>query len=703
MDTERRRLLGSIQDFHGMTWAAIGFAAVICAQTSANFISESAFAKSFQAVTLNKDSYSWLKNVHFSVNQSESFQSNFAAQAEKVEILPLQTVTISEKKVTPKRRIFHAKLSARTIENRILEVATRESLLREALLQTRMLMRREQFSSSERNFRQLREQFIASVRMNFSPIQMAAYHLEHFVDTSSIEPARVQTLSDAITLNQAASNRATENEYSQRVYSLDEPMEIKVVRPARTSKKRIEYSEASSKAETASVPQKSESSMSAIFAVSSFLSSQTTTGAVKPTNAVTVGQVVSPPLAMNIQPPKASYADSIKQSLVKETASNWADETIKEPTRRRFVEAFKEQEEIASAESVQLERHDGSGSNGWISTKAEGHISTIAWMSSQDGYQMDIPLLSQITIDLLKRHPGLKMNIQSGTGMIFGKISAGELIDASVRPDQVVYIDQNLKVLRPEELTSDRSFIIFNVLPGASQIRVQSLTGSRGAVSVLVEKDSATYIDVRASYWKKESLSGRVLDSSTSRPIANAEVAVIDQKNSISITDRQGNYKMASIDRLADVPYYFEVKSGRNYPHRYRQSSSDQARQLYVFNEEKVQSWISQLEGGVSGESGIIAGALKKPALNLSSGEWVPEVQPRDENSNLSPEAYLLDREGMLEAGATLSPNQYQIVGVQVPAGPVSVSIRPSSGASGFAWSELTVVSPGVVSVVESF
>lgn len=721
MDTARRRLLGSIQDFHGLTWAALGFAAVVCAQTTARYFSETTYFSAFRPVTVERSALTWIKDVRFSISKPESEnaagEKSFAQT--QLEIIPVKTIEITSKITRKKpgkksRLISKAKqaLKEEQLFQRI-QIAqeaneARLEVLNQIAAQLETFAETEMFVSARELFGQLRGQFIEAVRSDFNPIRVAAYHLNTAVKTTAIEPMRAQTLSDVITTTRAGETVAERDEYSSQSNSNNKTVVVRnAAKKSRDSQQRavtkpkaqVEYSPA--------IEKNPEKNIKGIMVVS--LNSQIASAPAIVANKTTIGQVLAPTSVLNSQNPPSLPRASLTQTLTKQSnieSQQLVDEEKASNSiqRRRYVEAFKENEEIGFTETIEIERSNEGAQSGWIVTKAEGHLPTVSWMSSQKDYQMNIPLFSQITFDLLRKHPSFKMNIQSGTGVIFGKISAGELIDANVRPDQLVYLNQDLKVLRPEELTEERNFVIFNVLPGAAVLRVQSLAGSRGGVPVLVEKDAATYIDVRAKHWSRETLRGRVLDAGSSKPVVNAEVAVIDQKKSTSVTDHHGNYLMASIDRLADMPYFVEVRAGTQYPHRYRQAkSTTNERMLFLFNEEKINDWVSQLEGGVSAESGIIAGALRRPAEKFQAANPTVTIRPLAENTNLVPEAYLLNRNGELEAKASLSRTQYQLVGVQVPAGPARVSVDASISSPDSTWSEVTVVSPGVVSVVESY
>jgi hypothetical protein len=166
-----------------------------------------------------------------------------------------------------------------------------------------------------------------------------------------------------------------------------------------------------------------------------------------------------------------------------------------------------------------------------------------------------------------------------------------------------------------------------------------------------------------------------------------------------AVSGTKGIFKIENVMTFGDQAIYLETESQKSFPHRYK-FSPNALENLTMFNmsDDQVHDWVGQLEGGMSSESGLIVGAL--PTLAASEEDRKPQIETRSLSLSptLSPETYTLSSSGQLLVKNPLTAVHSRFVSVQVPEGPTLVQAVDKDGK--VIWSEITVVSPRVLTVV---
>jgi hypothetical protein len=119
---------------------------------------------------------------------------------------------------------------------------------------------------------------------------------------------------------------------------------------------------------------------------------------------------------------------------------------------------------------------------------------------------------------------------------------------------------------------------------------------------------------------------------------------------------------------------------------------------LFRLGDEQVRSWVSQLEGGVSPDSGLIVAAMPSLVQAYGDGRLFASTQTLLGNTTLTPETYALSASGELLADRPLEGTSPRVVSVQIPTGPVVSQVTDNN--QNVVWSQLVLAQPGVISMV---
>ena len=291
--------------------------------------------------------------------------------------------------------------------------------------------------------------------------------------------------------------------------------------------------------------------------------------------------------------------------------------------------------------------------------------------------------------------------LQHDAAIVFGKVPAGWNVEYSDRAEKVLYLDDQNQLTSSSDVP--RYFAFLNAAPGAQLVTLKAALGAEtAAIAIPVLNGSSTYVDLTAV--TKRSFSGYVLDAGapTRQPISGATVNVVGQPNAVFFTTDSGYFHLSEVYAVSSFPVFVESSTPTGFKHRYRVTPDhlDEV-ELYRMSDAQVQGWISQLEGGVSPESGLIVAAVRKLTDAYGDGRLFPTTRSLLANTTLTPETYTLSIQGDLEVGKPLDMESSRFLSAQVPAGPNISEIQDNN--HNVVWSQLVVSQPGVINVVGEY
>jgi hypothetical protein len=347
------------------------------------------------------------------------------------------------------------------------------------------------------------------------------------------------------------------------------------------------------------------------------------------------------------------------------------------------VEAFDGKAEIAvRTEALSYEGTREAGTHQWIRAKSLSGWPTLM-LASMTSAVSKVPVVTTNAAVMLAAAQGAK--IQKQAAILFGRIPVGQTVQVSARAERATYIDKD----------GVRHFVFLNVEPGAHVLYV----AGQGAVAAPALEGTATFLDLTAPVRRK--LVGRVYDggSRTAAAVATALVRVVGQASRVATTDTRGRFTIDEVVTYGAHPIHLEVQSKGEFTHRYRVSPlRTQAVSLFRFSSAKVESWLRQLEGGVSPESGLVVAAFPQLVAASEKASLYPTVRPVQTTGGLTSESYILGVEDRLGVAVPMDQASPRTISVQVPEGLNLVRIE--NRAKRAVWSELVVASPGVVNVL---
>ncbi len=340
---------------------------------------------------------------------------------------------------------------------------------------------------------------------------------------------------------------------------------------------------------------------------------------------------------------------------------------------------------------------------GWIVTTAADHWPTLSYLRA------DAPSSSRLTsyrdASIMAALAGV--TIQPTAGLLVGSIPAGYSVELSGRSEYPIYWKQDKGQVSSQDIEEERSFAFLNVEPGMQVVSlVHAWTGERIPVAVAIVGGYSTDADLRAI--RKVSVRGKVSSASarTFAPVSGVTVSRVGQLDSVVKTDSVGSFRFGELLVAGNLPLYFEYhRAAGSFPHRVRVQTSDhnaiEVGTLFGFDDQQIVGWVSQLEGGVSPESGVIVGAWGANEKQLRANSLYPVTYPIEPNPVLEPETYYLEGGERLTVAGTLSPGRNRIMSTQLVAGLHKVELRDEVSDE-VSWSEIGVASPGVVTQVRT-
>jgi hypothetical protein len=401
------------------------------------------------------------------------------------------------------------------------------------------------------------------------------------------------------------------------------------------------------------------------------------------------------------QPPPAKVGPDPEQTVQAPATPNVGKALVHTPP---FIEAFDWATAVESAktDALTVENPEGvfteSGRTGWSIARAPQHLPTLYWLNGKSA-----PLISNNAALLLSTLAGAGLSVQSETGMVFGKVPSGWTVELSGRAERPVVLTSDNHVVPAQSSEGDRYFAFLNTEPGAHLIYLVGPLGKpNGAVAVPVLPGTASYLDL--SLVTRKSVTGRVFDAeaATPRPVKGAQVRVAGQTGATAVTDERGEFSISGVSIISNYPIYVETDAATGYTHRYKvPSGHERDLMLFRMGEKQIAQWLAQLEGGISGASGIIVAAVPRP-VGLSTDHMVfPAAESLVNAANLKPETYTLSSSGQLQINTPLKADAARFLTVQVPDGPTIV--RLDDQRQTMVWSELVVSQPGIVNVVSAY
>lgn len=365
------------------------------------------------------------------------------------------------------------------------------------------------------------------------------------------------------------------------------------------------------------------------------------------------------------------------------------------------VEAFDWQTPVEDAviQKMTVESNStGSNSAGWSEVEAPMHWATITRESGPS-----IPMISDNSARILGAVSGA--SVQHEAGMVFGKLAPGWSVRISGRAEKPVFFDSNNQTVSADVLEGQRYFAFINVEPGSHLVYLTRSIGiDEAGVGIPVLEGASTFVDLTSV--SHGDLKGRVLDGGDSGAgaLSDVRVRVLGKSGAEVETDADGRFEIPDVVTVGSYPVFVESDAEEGFTHRY-QIMPDRmgAATLYRLDAESINTFLSQLEGSVSPDSGLVLAAV--PGLVASQGEnaqLAPSIKSLAVNPTLHPELYTVSSSGQLEVGHSLDSVTTRIFSVQVPEGPALMKVRAGRNRN-VIWSTLVISSPGVVSIVGPF
>ncbi|MEO7163343.1 MAG: hypothetical protein ABI041_10525, partial [Bdellovibrionia bacterium] len=374
--------------------------------------------------------------------------------------------------------------------------------------------------------------------------------------------------------------------------------------------------------------------------------------------------------------------------------------TSPESGQRSYVEAFDGQTPLLDGASEMISREPGE--TGWFLSSAYQHLPTLEWVGDSHK-DLETPLISENTSRMLSTLAGA--SLQRDAGLVFGKLAAGWRIDFSGRAEVPLYLDTNLRIVTGDDVTSDRYFVFLNAAPGGHLVYLDSVEGAgSGAVAFPVIGGTATYLDLtQISYTSfygqvvltADEIKGQIgLSRSTVRMLGQAAVS--------GVANAGGYFHFDDVMVVSDYPVFVETDKGLGFTHRYRVLPKNlQNLTLYRISRHHINDWIGQIEGGISEDSGIVLAAVPGIVAGQPDATLVPSFRSIAPTLRMIPETYTLTPTDLLQPRTALDADENRFLGIEVPEGPVLAQVSQISGEKkAVIWSELTIVSPNVVTLV---
>jgi hypothetical protein len=343
---------------------------------------------------------------------------------------------------------------------------------------------------------------------------------------------------------------------------------------------------------------------------------------------------------------------------------------------------------------------DSSG-NSWIMLAASGQPSILfAQSNSTDVREFPVSALNtQTPPQKANQRRQLALASQPGTGMVSGFIPAGVMVKVRGAA-QVDYFSAD-GVDRISDTQSERYFVARNLNEGAAVVQMFSeLEGDViTAVGVPVVSSTATQVDFRDLQTAR--IRGNLWNSESPQPlgIAHAEIRLVGFPQKLVITGEDGSFDLGDVQLPRGIATFIEARLPGGYTHRYTLTSVSNSKplSLFLFSDERIQTWVGSLEGGVSPNSGLIVASVKSD--HAKTGR--PVVKPMAGSSAVGAETYWLSPTDELQEPSRAPVGRapyFQWIGVEVNAKSVIAGLQSARGR--WIHAEWVPTSPGVVSVL---
>ena len=403
---------------------------------------------------------------------------------------------------------------------------------------------------------------------------------------------------------------------------------------------------------------------------------------------------------------------SIQSRLPNYAASTPAPQASATPQAcSEVTEAFEWNKTVSTYNISVLSSEESSAASpgqrlGWHMVNSSEHWPTLYWSG-----RCAIPVVSSNNAKLLAALGA--STLQPDMGIVFGKIPAGFTVEFSGRAERLLLLDAQNHIVSAAQKDGDKYFALINAAPGAQIIYLASLNGNANgnapgsgsgqpntALGFPVLAGKATYLDL--TQISAKTISGRVFDAdiSNAHGLSDVRVKVVGQEVNSTMTTKSGKFKLENVWTIDSYPLFLETDTGSGYTHRYRVTQKQTENlSLFRLSSAQIQTWLGQLEGGVSSESGLVIAALPGFVSSQPSIKLIPKLQPLLSNLPLTPETYVLSTEGSIQDDLKLTAETPRFISVQVPEGPVLAQVKDES-TKNILWSELTMSSPGVVTLL---
>ncbi len=375
-------------------------------------------------------------------------------------------------------------------------------------------------------------------------------------------------------------------------------------------------------------------------------------------------------------------------------------------------------EEVAGATS-QVWSFEGwakTSSEGWVVSTAQEQWPTLSYLSTQrQGSAVVKPaFLSQREASVLSAIGGVAL--QPEAGIVFGEVPSGYIVEVSGRSEYPVYWIPGQGAVSSQEFGSTRWFGFTNVEPGMQIVSLINMwTSERVPVAVPVVAGYSSHLDLKEV--SRLSIHLKVLDGARvdGSPRSGVRVTRAGVSADTYASDRAGQVNVGNQLVVHPYPIYLELQesSSAGFPQRVRiasaeaMSSRDSPVTLPFLPVKTVNDLVSQLEPSDTGSASIhptsgMALVAWDGKSHLSRGdELYPVDHPLDPTATLEPEVYFIDSEDRLSVQGSVGRSLSRVMAVQLDPG-LHKMVLGNDSDKGESWSELSVISTGVVSLLRT-
>lgn len=429
------------------------------------------------------------------------------------------------------------------------------------------------------------------------------------------------------------------------------------------------------------------------------------TESAQPASSLMTQSVEQPAAPVSTQQGISVYASSIGPEQLDEKAVTTHDAVLAtqahtalsthetEANSPEFVEGFSFETAISEVEVSSITRQ-------WRSAEKEGYLGAVSFADPGNTFSTT-PLLSENTLSYLNKKFLPEVQTPSDT-VVWGKIGRNLQIQLKGRMEPPRYFDAKLSEVNLEDIEgfggdAPLYFMFLNVAPGSQYLYARDTkTLSSSAMEVLCLDGSATYLDLTKPR-SGQTVRGRVLDASQQLTDGIQGIGIRVLGAGKTGTLDQGYFQVSDVLRFGDHPVIVETRSDEGPVHRY-QLTNNSGNDLYWFSRDSLIALVSPFREDVRSDGGLVIAAYPHLLQQVEERQIYPKFEAISDRSRPPVPFYSLSIEGQGLYLAPLEKDTSRVIAVQVPAGPVRVSLNEEL--KGMFWSELIVASPGVINVV---